>query len=141
MPSELRLRTEGRHEALQTCGFTHLRALGAESKFINSIQITGRRSRQAAWCCLPLQVLLYAEMRGNSQSLVKVVSGGVERAAGWRPSSVQHETTLSALLDGGGNFGILVMAHAMELATAKAKAHGFGLVGTNNTASGTGALG
>lgn len=86
-------------------------------------------------------MLLYAELRGNSQSLVKVVSGGVERAPDWRPASLQHESTLSALLDGGGDFGILVMAHAMELATAKAKAHGFGMVGTNHTASGTGAIG
>lgn len=90
--------------------------------------------------CL-LQVLMYAELRGNSQSLVKVVSGGVVRETNWLPPTVQHETKLSALVHGGGNFGMLVMAHALQLATAKAKVHGFGMVGTNHTSSGTGAIG
>lgn len=84
---------------------------------------------------------MYAELRGNSQSLVKVVSGGVAREADWTPATVQHETKLSALVHGGGNFGMLVMAHALQLATAKARVHGFGIVGTHHTSSGTGAIG
>ena len=31
--------------------------------------------------------------------------------------------------------------HALQLATAKARVHGFGMVGTNHTSSGTGAIG
>ena len=84
---------------------------------------------------------MYAQLRGNSQSLVKVVSGGVARSPDWRPAAVVHETPVSALIDGGGDFGMLVVRQAVELAAAKAAEHGVGVVGTNNTASGTGALG
>ena len=84
---------------------------------------------------------MYAQLRSNSQSLVKVVSGGVVRSPDWRPAAVVRETPVSALIDGGGDFGMLVVRQAAELAAAKAAEHGVGVVGTNNTASGTGALG
>ena len=84
---------------------------------------------------------MYAQLRGNSQSLVKIVSGGVARSPDWQPAAVAHETPVSALINGSGDFGMLVVRQAVELAAAKAAEHGVGVVGTNNTASGTGALG
>ena len=89
----------------------------------------------------PVQVLLYAQLRDNSQNLVKIVSGGLARSLNWRPHQIAHKTPASALIDGGGNFGMLVVERAVEVAADKAAEHGVGIVGTNNTASGTGALG
>ena len=51
------------------------------------------------------------------------------------------DTTLSTLLDGGKNQGMVVMKEALEILLSKVKQHGFGIVGTNNTASSTGAIG
>ena len=47
---------------------------------------------------------------------------------------------LSANLNGGKN-AMVVLHQAMEIAAEKAEAHGFGICGTNNTSTSTGALG
>lgn len=44
-----------------------------------------------------------------------------------------HETPVSTLLDGGNHSGMLAMHEATELAIAKARAHGFALVGVTNS--------
>jgi uncharacterized protein YjbJ (UPF0337 family) len=54
---------------------------------------------------------------------------------------VEHETKLSAMINGNQDAGMLALMAAMETATAKCKEHGFGLAGTRNTPSSTGALG
>ena len=99
----------------------------------------GRKSKR----CACAQVLMYAQLRGNSQSLVKVVSGGRGAVArDWRSAAVAHETPVSALIDGGGDFGMLVVRRGGGRWRRPRRAeHGVGVVGTNNTASGTGALG
>eukprot|EP00775_Hariotina_reticulata_P013490 gene13490-13615_t len=56
-----------------------------------------------------LEVLLYAQLRGNNQGIIKITTGGYEQA--------------------------------MNMAIDKAKASGFGIVGTNHTCTSTGALG
>jgi len=54
---------------------------------------------------------------------------------------VEHETKLSAMINGNQDAGMLALMAAVETATAKCKEHGFGLAGTRNTPSSTGALG
>jgi LDH2 family malate/lactate/ureidoglycolate dehydrogenase len=49
------------------------------------------------------------------------------------PTRLIHETPSSALYDGGGNNGMLTMYHATHEAIDKATAHGFAIVGVNNT--------
>ncbi len=85
---------------------------------------------------------MHAQLRGNSQSLVKIVSGGLPRDPAEQKPAVVHDTTLSARIDGGGSFGMLAMKLAVDVALEKARSGGgIAVVGTNNTASGTGALG
>lgn len=85
---------------------------------------------------------MWAQLRGNSQNLVKVVSGGLPRDASEQPPAVVHDTSLSARIDGGNSFGMLAMKLAVDTALQKARSSGgVAIVGTNNTASGTGALG
>lgn len=83
---------------------------------------------------------MYAQVRGNSQGLIKIPTGGVTRAPDHAPMTVTKETSLSALIDGHGSAGMLVMHRAMEMAAAKATEHGVGIVGTNGTSTSTGAL-
>lgn len=91
---------------------------------------------------VPLQVLMWAQLRGNSQSLVKVVSGGLPRDADEHLPAIVHDTSLSARIDGGNSFGMLAMKLAVDTAVQKAReGGGMAIIGTTNTASGTGALG
>lgn len=88
-----------------------------------------------------LDVLLYAQLRGNNQGIIKITTGGMNRAAAAAPIAVERETRLSALLNGNAQAGMLVLHRAMTMAVEKAKSAGFGIVGTNNTSTSTGALG
>lgn len=84
---------------------------------------------------------MYAQLRGNSQSLVKVVSGGLPRDPASQPPIVENDAKVSALIDGRGSFGIIAMQLAVDTALAKVAEHGVAIVGTHGTSSGTGALG
>ncbi len=89
------------------------------------------------------RVLLYAQMRGNSQGVIKLLTGGVpayETTKG-TPIEVEHETKLSARLHGHGTSGMLVLDRAVTMAITKAKDHGLSIVATHGTSSGTGAIG
>lgn len=88
-----------------------------------------------------VQVLLYAQLRGNNQGVIKITTGGLNRSPHIANIETEKETRLSALLNGNNNAGMLVLHRAMEMAVAKAKAHGFGIVGTHHTSTSTGALG
>jgi LDH2 family malate/lactate/ureidoglycolate dehydrogenase len=52
-----------------------------------------------------------------------------------------RETPVSAMFDGGNNVGMVTMYHAAQAAIAKAREHGFAVVGVNNSwVSGRGAF-
>jgi LDH2 family malate/lactate/ureidoglycolate dehydrogenase len=88
-----------------------------------------------------LDVLMYAQLRGNNQGIVKLIGAGMPRHPEARSIQVVKETKLSALLDGGKNAGMVAMNRALELALEKAREHGAGIVGTRNTRTSTGAIG
>lgn len=52
-----------------------------------------------------------------------------------------RDRKLAALIDGRGENGMIVMAHATHSAIARAHLHGVGVVGTRGTNTGTGAIG
>ncbi len=88
-----------------------------------------------------LDILLYAQLRGNNQGLVKLIGKGIPKSPKAGLISITKETKLSAMIDGSNNMGMIAMKQAMEMAVAKAREHGFGIVGTFNTYSSTGAIG
>lgn len=88
-----------------------------------------------------LDVMMYAQLRGNNQGIIKVTTKGIARDPTAGPITTEHETMLSACFDGSKNAGMVVMHKAMETAASKAKEHGFGICGTNNTCTSSGALG
>ena len=87
------------------------------------------------------EILLYAQLRGNNQGVVKLIGKGIPKDLSAGEIRIIRETKLSALLDGNFNFGMLVLKKATQIALVKAEEHGFGIVGTNNTCSSTGAIG
>jgi LDH2 family malate/lactate/ureidoglycolate dehydrogenase len=88
-----------------------------------------------------VQVLMYAQLRGNNQGIIKITTGGLNRAPAAAPQRVERETRLSALLHGNQQAGMLVLARAARMAGDKAAACGVGVVGTHHTSTSTGALG
>lgn len=88
-----------------------------------------------------LEVLLYAQLRGNNQGIVKLIGAGMPRDPNCTPMRIVHETKLSALIDGGRHAGMVAMRHALDVAIGKARDHGFAIVGTHNTNTSTGAIG
>lgn len=88
-----------------------------------------------------LDVLMYAQLRGNNQGIIKLIGVGMPRDPACRAITVIHDTKLSALVDGGRNSGMVVLTYALNLALEKTREHGFGIVGTNNTNSSSGAIG
>lgn len=87
------------------------------------------------------EILFYAQLRGNNQGLVKLIGRGLPKNPEAGKVIFQKKTKLSAVLNGKNNPGMVVLTKAMEIALEKAKKYGFGIVGTNNTSSSTGALG
>ena len=88
-----------------------------------------------------LEIIMYAQLRGNNQNVIKLVGAGLPANPKAGDITVVKETKLSALIDGAWNQGMVVMTQATHTAIAKAKAHGFGIVGTQKTNSATGAIG
>lgn len=88
-----------------------------------------------------LDVLMYAQIRGNNQGIVKLIGAGLPRDPNAKPPQIVHETPISARIDGGMSVGMVAVMFALEHALEKAASNGFALVGTFNTNSSTGAIG
>lgn len=88
-----------------------------------------------------LEIIMYAQLRGNNQNVVKLVGAGMPANPDAGAITIVKDTKLSALIDGTWNQGMVVVTQAMSLAIEKAKSHGFGIVGTHKTNSSTGAIG
>eukprot|EP00892_Ulva_mutabilis_P009980 jgi/Ulvmu1/7354/UM036_0014.1 len=86
------------------------------------------------------EVMMYAQLRGNNQGIIKITTGGMNRAKGAGPIAVERDTRLAAIINGHGDAGMLVLNKARDMAAAKCLKHGFGIVGTNNTYTSTGCL-
>lgn len=88
-----------------------------------------------------LEIMMYAQLRGNNQNVIKLTGKGMPANPAAEKISIVKDTKLSAVIDGGWNQGMVVAAQATQTAISKAKAHGFGIVGTRRTNSSTGAIG
>ncbi|MCY3917766.1 MAG: Ldh family oxidoreductase [Chloroflexi bacterium] len=88
-----------------------------------------------------LEIIMYAQLRGNNQNVIKLLGAGMPADPAAREIRVVKDTKLSALIDGGWNQGMVVVDRATGLAIEKAQAHGFGIVGTRRSNSPTGAIG
>lgn len=88
-----------------------------------------------------LEIIMYAQLRGNNQNVIKLLGAGMPANPAAGEIAIVKETKLSALIDGDWNQGMVVLSRATRLAIDKAKAHGFGIVGSQRTNSPTGAIG
>lgn len=86
-------------------------------------------------------ILLYAQLRGNNQGVVKLIGKGIPKREGATTPSIVKETPVSALINGNKTHAMLVMNQITEKAIEKAGKSGVGIVGNFNTDESTGALG
>jgi len=87
------------------------------------------------------EVLLYAQLRGNNQGVVKLTGKGIPKRDNAKKPEVVKETPVSALYDGNKTHAMLVLNKVTETAIEKAKRSGVGIVGNFNSSESTGALG
>lgn len=87
------------------------------------------------------EVLIWAELRGNSQGLGKIVARAVvpDPAAG--EIVVTHRSPVVTQIEGNLNLGMVVMDRAVAEAVRSAGETGVGIVGMRGTATSTGAIG
>ena len=89
-----------------------------------------------------VEVLSYAHHRGNFQSLIQEVAVGTPRFSAQQEITIDKETSLSYLIDAGGNIGIWALYSAINLLVSKAKTVGFAIAGIHNSSPpGTGPAG
>jgi L-2-hydroxycarboxylate dehydrogenase (NAD+) len=86
-------------------------------------------------------ILLFAQLRGNNQWVVKLVWKGIPRRNDDGAINIAKETSVSALVNGKKNHAMVVMDYATDLAIQKAKRTWISIVGNFNSSESTGALG
>lgn len=86
-------------------------------------------------------ILVYAQLRGNNQGVVKLIGNGIPKREGVTAPKIVKETPVSALVDGNKTHAMIVMDYIADLAIKKAKESGVGIAGNFNTDESTGALG
>lgn len=92
-----------------------------------------------------VELLMYAQLRGNNQGIVQLISGGIPRNPARGDVKELRSTRSTAVLDGAQHIGLAVLARATDRAVAMAmdtsRSGGVAFVGTVNTSSTTGAIG
>lgn len=87
------------------------------------------------------KILLYAQLRGNNQGVVKLIGKGMPKDRNAVEMKIEKETLLSVKLNGNQNHAMLVVHKAMEIVLEKAAKSGFAIAGTCNTSTSSGAIG
>ena len=87
------------------------------------------------------EMLLYAQLRGNNQGVVKLIGKGIPKDPKAQAITIEKETALSAKINGNQNQAMVVVKKALDVVLEKAKAGGIGIVGTFNTSTSSGAIG
>ena len=88
-----------------------------------------------------LEVLLYAQLRGNNQGIVKLIGTGIPKAKDASEIKTEKDTKLSVVINGAKNHAMVVINQAVDTAIQKTKEHGMSLVGVNHITTSSGALG
>lgn len=86
-------------------------------------------------------VLIWAELRGNSQGLGKIIARAVAPDPAAGEIVVTHRSPVVTQIEGNRNPGMVVMERAVDEAVRSASSNGVGIVGTRGTATSTGAIG
>ena len=106
---------------------------------INSALLaTGHRAGDAA---IITDTIMYAELRGNNQGVVKLVTGSLTPSKDQGEPAIVYESKLSATINGNNCPGIPLLQLCVDKAIAKCSEHGMSVVACSGYSSPSGALG
>jgi len=108
-------------------------------------ELTGKALRNQGYneeeTSIMREILLYAQLRGNNQGVVKLIGKGMPKDSETMEIEIEKETPVSVRLNGNQNHAMLVVSKALEIVLEKVRNSGFALAGTNNTSTSSGAIG
>lgn len=107
-----------------------------QDKVFTGVQKLGYTGKDAK---IIADVLLYAQLRGNSQGIAKIATGGVPHVSDVEPFRVVKENKCGVLVSGGHS--MVASVKAAEKAVELAREHGMGVVASNHTNTSSGAIG
>lgn len=92
-------------------------------------------------CDIVVRVLLYAELRGKSQGILKILERTVLPSETRTPMQVVKLTESMHRIEGNGNPGMVVMTRAADVTLAAVQRCGIAVTTTRGTSSSTGSIG
>ncbi len=105
---------------------------------IRCLRRLGLTEDESAIVC---RVLLYAELRGKSQGILKILEKTVLPASDRTPLEIVALSDAMHRLEGNGNPGMVVMTAAADVTRSAALKSGLALTVTRGTSSSTGSIG
>jgi len=88
-----------------------------------------------------LDMLLYAQMRGNDQGIVKLIGEGIPKNEKAQKPTIEKETPTTAIINANFSMEAIAMEQAVNMVIKKAKEMGIAIVGTHTGDGSSGAVG
>ncbi len=88
-----------------------------------------------------LDMLMYAQLRGNDQGIVKLIGQGIPKNEKAQTPTIEKETPTTAIINANSSMEALAMEQAVNMAITKAKEIGIAIVGTHTGCGSSGAMG
>ena len=88
-----------------------------------------------------LDLLMYAQMRGNNQGIVKLIGEGMPRHQKAQTPTIEKETPTTAIIHANLSMEAIAMELAVAMVIRKAKEMGIAIVGTHTGDGSSGAMG
>jgi LDH2 family malate/lactate/ureidoglycolate dehydrogenase len=88
-----------------------------------------------------LEMLMYAQLRGNDQGIVKLIGKGIPKNDKAQTPTVEKETSTTAIINANLSMEAVALEHAVNMVIEKAKKMGIAIVGTHTGDGSSGAMG
>ena len=88
-----------------------------------------------------LDMLMYAQMRGNDQGIVKLIGAGIPKNKKSKKPIIEKETPTTAIINANLSMEAIAMELAVDIVVRKAKEMGIAIVGTHTGDGSSGAIG
>ena len=88
-----------------------------------------------------LELLMYAQLRGNDQGIVKLIGKGMPKNEKAQSPTIEKETPTTAIINANFSMEAIALEKAVTMVIKKAKAMGIAIVGTHTGDGSSGAVG
>jgi len=88
-----------------------------------------------------LDMLMYAQTRGNDQGIVKLIGNGIPKDEKAQAPTIEKETPTTAIINANLSMEAIALEQAVNMVIEKARDNGIAIVGTHTGAGSSGAMG